>query len=430
MSAENVLQSLVNAAFQNFRIEFHNLDRVTEQSQRWRSTLDQPRGMCQSEAMIDHIANFGGYQPDQTQTLVAVQDGNEVGVLMIAPRFSWDARSASLGVQSLTLEYNPGDVPVMEIVALCARNSAGVGQLLMLLAICLAKGDAILLQLHRTFREFTMSDFNMDMGIQSSPEYSVAAQHILGKYHFEAIRTTDGVNELNVAFFFRPGGFNPDHFQLDVDNWVTVHTRRRADYLHADSFLSQPQEGMDPHMQMMSSMDMPQSSISEIAADQSNFNSDVFLIENIPQFEPMLSNVDFMPFSIGGDSVINATDEKEMPLPTLAVHRPHLIDLPHISRQLLKPGRKPMNKVCPICLKTFTRSTNMRRHIREHEQANIADRTFGCGQCTDRFARKQDLEAHVTRVHSAVRAFPCPSCDYRAKTKSDLRAHERRRHPH
>ncbi len=195
--------------------------------------------------------------------------------------------------------------------------------------------------------------------------------------------------------------------------------------------------------------------------DYGAYNMDVFLVENIPEFEPSLDflislglaavptpvlsppqtgNNQAVPFSIGSDLALISV-VPQVASPTLApiprplpvhVHveppppSPSLPPPTHPARRLLKRGRKPVNKVCSICQKTFTRSTNMRRHIEEHGQSAVADRPFGCDRCSDRFFRKHDMEVHFVRVHTSLRLYSCNDCTYRAKTKHDLRAHQTR----
>ena len=62
----------------------------------------------------------------------------------------------------------------------------------------------------------------------------------------------------------------------------------------------------------------------------------------------------------------------------------------------------PPNRTCPLCFKHFTRSYNMRSHLRTHSN----ERPFECSVCSTAFARQHDLKRHE-RLHLGEKRFVC-----------------------
>ncbi|KAL3953982.1 hypothetical protein ACCO45_011938 [Purpureocillium lilacinum] len=62
----------------------------------------------------------------------------------------------------------------------------------------------------------------------------------------------------------------------------------------------------------------------------------------------------------------------------------------------------PANLTCPLCSKRFTRSYNLRSHLRTHNN----ERPFECSVCGKAFARQHDRKRHE-RLHLGEKQFIC-----------------------
>ncbi len=79
---------------------------------------------------------------------------------------------------------------------------------------------------------------------------------------------------------------------------------------------------------------------------------------------------------------------------------------------------------CPLCPKSFSRPSQLRRHLRVHTR----ERPFVCSDCGRCFSQKNSLRAHENAVHAGERPFKCPFCDLAVAQKSNLKTHIRRAH--
>ncbi|KAJ6436835.1 reverse transcriptase [Purpureocillium lavendulum] len=62
----------------------------------------------------------------------------------------------------------------------------------------------------------------------------------------------------------------------------------------------------------------------------------------------------------------------------------------------------PANRTCPLCSRRFTRSYNLRSHLRTHSN----ERPFKCSVCNKAFTRQHDRKRHE-RLHLGERRFVC-----------------------
>lgn len=82
------------------------------------------------------------------------------------------------------------------------------------------------------------------------------------------------------------------------------------------------------------------------------------------------------------------------------------------------------NHICPDCGKSFSRSDNLARHRRSHEDYNARPHT--CPRCGKRFVRTQHLDQHFL-THTGERPHVCSQtgCGRRFSRIDHLRKHER-----
>eukprot|EP00183_Erythrolobus_madagascarensis_P003002 CAMPEP_0185852898 /NCGR_PEP_ID=MMETSP1354-20130828/16771_1 /TAXON_ID=708628 /ORGANISM="Erythrolobus madagascarensis, Strain CCMP3276" /LENGTH=312 /DNA_ID=CAMNT_0028554269 /DNA_START=385 /DNA_END=1320 /DNA_ORIENTATION=- len=117
-------------------------------------------------------------------------------------------------------------------------------------------------------------------------------------------------------------------------------------------------------------------------------------------------------------------------------------------------GTKPRLQ-CSLCLKNFTSSFNLKRHITSVHHGDrsfeceichmrfklkenlvsharcvhrIGARRYTCHCCGKDFARKGNLERHFVEQHTAVKPHSCGQCDKKFGTKYNLDIHLKRTH--
>nr|XP_024219725.1 zinc finger protein 154 [Halyomorpha halys] len=76
--------------------------------------------------------------------------------------------------------------------------------------------------------------------------------------------------------------------------------------------------------------------------------------------------------------------------------------------------------VCPVCFKSFTRSTNLNKHSRLH----TGRKPFSCPDCDKMFASRGDLLRHSV-IHTGEKPFACSICFVSFNRKDKLTRHEK-----
>jgi uncharacterized Zn-finger protein len=146
------------------------------------------------------------------------------------------------------------------------------------------------------------------------------------------------------------------------------------------------------------------------------------------QHQPALGSTEQALHSSGhGDSMMQAGFFSDLALPSIAESGPDEVRgnfemradpyMSAVSGPVCQPGKI---YTCSTCGKSFSRSTNLTKHMRIHTDV----RRFACETCGRAFLHARDLERH-TLTHTGLRPFACTTCGKAFSRSSDLTTHER-----
>lgn len=114
------------------------------------------------------------------------------------------------------------------------------------------------------------------------------------------------------------------------------------------------------------------------------------------------------------DSVHSTIKPFECPHCSFSTKRKDILDR-HINEKHLG-----IKYTCEICGESFTQIASLRRHVNSvHNQ----EKTFKCSLCDDEFLRKDNLDRHIKSVHQNLRPHICKECGDAFKLPQHLKEH-------
>lgn len=80
---------------------------------------------------------------------------------------------------------------------------------------------------------------------------------------------------------------------------------------------------------------------------------------------------------------------------------------------------------CNKCNKKFSRSDNVKRHLKSVHNSQHRKKLFSCSKCDKKFTRSDIVDNHIKRVHTGdlKKPFICDICNKQWGSKSDLERH-------
>ena len=93
---------------------------------------------------------------------------------------------------------------------------------------------------------------------------------------------------------------------------------------------------------------------------------------------------------------------------------------PESSRMHLPIHTRKTSQNCPTCSKSFSRASNLNRHIRSH----TGEKPYHCVTCSKSFSNSSDLKKHI-RVHTREKPYQCITCSKSFSDSSALKSHIR-----
>jgi DNA-directed RNA polymerase subunit RPC12/RpoP len=79
---------------------------------------------------------------------------------------------------------------------------------------------------------------------------------------------------------------------------------------------------------------------------------------------------------------------------------------------------------CSHCSTSFSKKSNLKRHVEEKHEAGPSDRKYVCSDCGSSYSRKRTLNEHISETHAAQTPtsngnFHCDLCEDKAFKKAE-----------